>query len=179
VSGREIYQLRDIQKFTKTKIEQHKIPSLADVEEIRTDKFLEKVKSVINNADLTKYIHLVEGLMEEDYTSVETSAALLKIFMSKDNGSEEESFGDTGASQGMVRFFINVGRKQRIKAKDIVKGIAEETGLSSQLIGKIDIFDKFSFVEIPESNAKEFLSLMNRGNIKGKSVNVEPANRKN
>lgn len=180
VSGREIYQLRDIQKFAKTKIEQHRIPSLADVEEVRTDMFLERVKSVVNNADLGKYINLVERLMEEDYTSVETSAALLKMFMSKDDGleSSDEVFGDTGAGPGMVRFFMNIGRKQGIKAKDIVRAVGEETGLYSQLIGKIDIFDKFSFVEVPEANAKEFLSLMNRGKIKGKTVNVEPANRK-
>ncbi len=180
VSGREIYQLRDIQKFTKTKIEQHKIPSLADVEEIRTDMFLDKVKSVVNNNDLRKYIHLVEKLMEEDYTSVETAAALLMMFMNKESATEdsEELFGDTGASSGMVRFFMNIGRKQKVKAKDIVRGIAEETGLSSQLIGKIDIFDKFSFVEIPEANAREFLSSMNRARIKGKSVNIEPANKR-
>ena len=180
VSGREIYQLRDIQKFTKTKIEQHRIPSISDVEEIKTNMFLEKVKSVVNNNDLTKYMNLVERLMEEDYTSVETAAALLKMVMSKESAveSQDEDFEDTGASYGMVRFFMNIGRKQRIKAKDIVKAVAEETGLSSQIIGKIDVFDKFSFVEIPEENAKEFLSLMNRSRIKGKSVNVEPANKK-
>jgi len=83
VAGREIYQLKSIQKFTKTKIEQHRIPSLADVEEIRTDIFLDMIKSIINNDDLSKYIRLVERLMEEDYTSVETAAALLKIVMNK------------------------------------------------------------------------------------------------
>lgn len=180
VSGREIYQLRDIQKFTKTKIEQHRIPSIADVEEIKTDIFLEKVKSVVNNADLTKYIHLIERLMEEDYTSVETAAALLKIVMNKESTVEpsDSDFGDTGASQGMVRFFMNVGRKQRIKAKDIVKAVDENTGLSSQVIGKIDVFDKFSFIEVPEESAKTFLSLMDKGKIKGKRVNVEPANKR-
>ncbi len=181
VSGREIYQLRDIQKFTKTKIEQHRIPSIADVEEIRTDIFLEKLKSVINNVDLSKYIHLIERLMEEDYTSVETAAALLKIVMNKESTAEpsDTEFGDTGASQGMVRFFMNVGRKQRIKAKEIVKAVDENTGLSSQVIGKIDVFDKFSFIEVPEESAKTFLSLMDKSRIKGKRVNVEPAQAKN
>lgn len=177
VAGREIYQLRDIQKFTKTKIEQHRIPSLADVEEIRTDIFLDRVKSVVNNDDLSKYIRLIERLMEEDYTSVETAAALLKIVMNKENHTEssDAEFKDTGASPGMVRFFINVGQKQKIKAKDIVKAVNENTGLSSHVIGKIDVFDRFSFIEVPEEGAKNFLSLMDKGRIKGKRVNVEPA----
>ncbi len=182
VSGREIYQLRDIQKFTKTKIEQHRIPSIADVEEIKTDIFLEKIKSIVNNAELGKYIHLIEQLMEEDYTSVETAAALLKIVMNKETQIESSSsgadFGDTGASSGMVRFFMNVGRKQRIKAKDIIIAVDQNTGLSSQVIGKIDVFDKFSFIEVPEESAQNFLSRMDKGKVKGKSVNVEPANKR-
>jgi len=180
VAGREIYQLRDIQKFTKTRIEQHRIPSLADVEEIRTDIFLDRIKSVVNNDDLSKYIRLVERLMEEDYTSVETAAALLKIVMNKETSTEssDEEFMNTGGSPGMVRFFMNMGQKQKIKANDIVKSVDENTGLSSHVIGKIDVFDRFSFIEVPEESAKNFLSLMNKGRIKGKRVNVEPASKR-
>ncbi|MEN4007372.1 MAG: DEAD/DEAH box helicase [Methanobacteriaceae archaeon] len=180
VAGKEIYQLRDIQKFTKTKIEQHRIPSLADVEEIRTDIFLDRVKSVVNSDDLSKYIRLIERLMEEDYTSVETAAALLKMVMNKETSTEssDDEFDGTGGSYGMVRFFMNVGRKQKIKANDIIKAVDENTGLSSHVIGKIDVFDRFSFIEVPEESAKNFLSLMDKSRIKGKMVNVEPANKK-
>ncbi len=180
VSGKEIYQLRDIQKYTKTKIEQHQIPSIKDVEEIKTNKFLENVKHVINAENLEKQIHIVEKMMEEDYSSVELAAALLKIVMTRKKETPEPAadFGDTGASPGMVRFFMNVGRKQRIKAKDIIRAIGDSTGLSSSTIGKIDVFDKFSFVEVPEASASEFISIMSGSRIKGKSVNVEPANKR-
>ena len=179
VSGKEIYQLRDIQKYTKTKIEQHQIPSVKDVEAIKTNKFLEKVKHVMNTEDLEKQVRIVEKMMEEDYSSVEMAAALLKIVMTREGSdSAAEEFGDTGAEPGMVRFFMNAGRKQRVKAKDIVKAIAEHTGLSSSNIGKIDIFDKFSFVEVPEASASDVFSLMNGARIKGKSINIEPANKR-
>jgi ATP-dependent RNA helicase DeaD len=78
----------------------------------------------------------------------------------------------------MVRFFINVGRKDRVKAKDIVKAIADKTGLSSRAIGKVDVLDKFSFLEIPETSARDVLSRMNGSKIKGRSVNMEPANKR-
>ncbi|OPY29630.1 MAG: putative ATP-dependent RNA helicase [Methanobacterium sp. PtaU1.Bin242] len=180
VSGKEIYQLRDIQRYTKTKIEQQQIPSLREVQEIKTDMFLKKVKNIINTEDLEKQIHIVEKMIEEDYTSVEMAAALLKMAMNKENstGGAEEEFQDTGASQGMVRFFINVGRKDRVKAKDIVRAIADKTGLSSRVIGKVDVFDKFSFLEIPDSSARDVLSAMNGSKIKGRSVNMEPANKR-
>jgi len=149
VSGKEIYQLRDIQRYTKVRIEQKKIPSLHEVEEVKRDLFMEQLKKEMNTSDLQKEIHLVERLMEEDYSSLEIAAALLKLY----NGSKDDAlqisgsdFKDTGAQPGMVRFFINVGRKQKIKAKDIVKAIREVSGLSSTSIGRIDVLDKFSFV---------------------------------
>jgi ATP-dependent RNA helicase DeaD len=98
----------------------------------------------------------------------------------KDDSSQtaDSSFGDTGAKPGKVRFFINVGRKQKIKAKDIVKAIGEVSGLSSTSIGQIDVFDKFSFVEIPQEQAREVSGALQRKGIKGLRVNLEPANKK-
>jgi ATP-dependent RNA helicase DeaD len=183
VSGKEIYQLRDIQKYTKTKIEQQEIPSMREVQEIKADMFLKKVKNIINTEELEKQILIVERMIEEDYTSVEIAAALLKMAMAKESStttttSSGEDFGDTGASPGMVRFFINVGRKDRVKAKDIVGAIADKTGLSSAMIGKIDIFDKFSFLEVPDTSARDVLSALRGSKIKGRSVNMEPANKR-
>jgi ATP-dependent RNA helicase DeaD len=180
VSGKEVYQLRDIMRYTKTKIEQQQIPSISDVQEIKTTNFLEKIKRIINNEKLDKEVHMVEKMMEEDYSSVETAAALLRIVMEKPSNSPQktEEFGDTGAGPGQVRFFINIGRKDKAKARDIIKAIADRTGLSSSSIGKIDVFDKFSFVEIPEASASEVISTMRGARIKGRSVNMEPANKR-
>lgn len=176
VSGKEIYQLRNIQKYTKTKIEQQEIPSLREVQEFKTDMFLKKVENVINTEDIDKQIHIVEKLIEEDYTSIEIAAALIKMVITEEK--TEEEFGDTGACQGMVRFFMDIGHKDRIKAKHLVKAISDKTGLSSNVIGEIDIYDKFSFIEIPEGNANTFLKLMKGSKIKGRNINVEPANKK-
>lgn len=182
VSGKEVYQLRDIMRYTKTKIEQQQIPSIRDVQEIKTTNFLEKIKRIINNEKLDKEVHMVEKMMAEDYSSVETAAALLRIVMEKSSNNQQasaEEFGDTGAGPGQVRFFINIGRKDRIKARDIIKAIADRTGLSSSSIGKIDVFDKFSFVEVPQASASEVISTMRGAKIKGRSVNIEPANKRN
>ena len=182
VSGKEVYQLRDIMRYTKTKIEQQQIPSASDVQEIKTSNFLERIKRIINNEKLDKEVHMVEKMMEEDYSSVETAAALLRIVMEKsgnnNNVQNTEEFGDTGAGVGQVRFFINIGRKDKAKARDIIKAIADKTGLSSSSIGKIDVFDKFSFVEVPESSASDVISSMRGARIKGRSVNMEPANKR-
>lgn len=181
VSGKEIYKLRDIQRYTKVRIEQQQIPSPRQVEEVKRDLFLERLKKVMNNENLDREVHLIERLMEEDYSSVDVAAALLRLYMGSKDDDEQKSgssYGDTGAQPGKVRFFINVGRKQRVKAKDIVKAIGEVSGLSSTSIGRIDVFDKFSFVELPEQHAREVTGALQRKGIKGLRVNMEPANKK-
>jgi len=181
VSGKEIYQLRDIQRYTKVRIEQHKIPSLSEVEEVKRDLFLERLKKEMDEGKMDREIHLVERLMEEDYSSVDIAAALLKIYVGEKDDSSKTSdskYENTGAQPGMVRFFVNVGRKQKVKAKDIVKAIGEVSGLSSTSIGRVDVLDKFSFVELPQKHAREVVGALQRKGIKGLRINMEPANKK-
>lgn len=44
--------------------------------------------------------------------------------------------------------------------------------------GAIDMFDKYTFVEVPREYGKEVLNAMKHAKIKGKAVNMEPANQK-
>ncbi|MDZ4171094.1 MAG: DEAD/DEAH box helicase [Methanobacteriaceae archaeon] len=83
VAGKEIYKLRDIQRFTKTKIEQQQIPSLKDIDKLKADMLLERIKTTIENENLDKCTHNVERLIEVGYNSVDISAALLKIINEK------------------------------------------------------------------------------------------------
>ena len=73
---------------------------------------------------------------------------------------------------------INVGRNQRVQAKDILGAIAGEAGIPGKLVGTIDIYDKYTFVEVPKQNAKKVLEKMKDIKIKGNKINIEKANRK-
>ena len=61
---------------------------------------------------------------------------------------------------------------------DILGAIAGETGMSGRLIGQIDMYDKYTFVEVPKEYAREVVDTMKRAKIRGKSINVEPAEAK-
>ena len=73
----------------------------------------------------------------------------------------------------MTRLFINVGKKDRIRPNDIVGAIAGEAGVPGKSIGGIDIFDNFSFVDIPQKDADHVIRIMKNNTIKGKTVNME------
>lgn len=73
----------------------------------------------------------------------------------------------------MTRLFLNLGNKDRIRPNDIVGAIAGETGVPGKSIGGIDIFDNFSFVDVPQKDAEHVIRVMKNNTIKGKSVNME------
>ena len=86
VVGKEVYKLRDIQRYCKTKIIPQAIPSLNDITEIKADKILDQVQDILKDTDLTKIVNIIEKkLMEDDYTSLDLAAALLKMSMGDDN----------------------------------------------------------------------------------------------
>lgn len=184
IVGKEVYKLRDIMRYCKTKIKAQQIPSINDVTEVKVEKILDKLKSIIENDDLSKMVDLIEERVnEEEFTSLDVAAAFLKMMMGEDSNKSadektSEDFGDTGAEEGMVRLFINLGKNQRVRPGDILGAIAGETGMPGKLIGSIDMYDKYTFVEVPREHASEVIQVMKSAKIKGKSINIEPANRK-
>jgi len=181
VSGKEVYKLRDIQRYCKTKILAQKVPSLDDVANTKIEKVLEQVDSIIENEDITAMIHSIQSkINNSDFTAMDIAAAFLKLYTGmKDEHEEELHFGDTGAEEpGMVRLFINIGKKHKAKPGDIVGALAGESGMPGKLIGSIDMFDKYTFVEVPREYASDVLQAMKNSKIKGKAIAIEPANQK-
>ncbi len=184
VKGKEVYKLKDIQRYCKTKILAQKIPSMEDVAQVKIEKIMDRIGTVIEEEDLTLMVNMIEQQVNEsDYTAMDIAAAFLKLALggSEDNAKaamEGFEFGDTGAEEGMVRLFINIGKKQHVKPGDILGAIAGETGMPGDLVGAIDMYDKYTFVEVPREYGKEVLLAMTSTKIKGKSINIEPANQK-
>jgi ATP-dependent RNA helicase DeaD len=81
VVGSEIHNLREIETYASTKIAHQKVPSISDIEGMKTTIFLEKAKAVVDAGDLERYERLIEPLLEEDYTSLDIASALLKMAM--------------------------------------------------------------------------------------------------
>lgn len=181
VVGREIYQIRDIQRYAKAKITLQKIPSLSDVEEMKTNLLLEKIKLTIEEGHLGKYVSIVERLLAEDYTTLDVAAVLLK-FVIGEKGKEESQkvpgSEDTRTPEGMVRMIINAGRKQKISKANILGAVAGETGISGKLIGKIEVNDAFTFVDVPGEYVQDIQKALSDVKIKGRRIRIEPAGKR-
>ncbi len=85
VSGREIYKLKDIQRYTRSTISLQKPPSLNDIEDQKVNQILDNVKAALAQGQLTKYVAYIEKMLEEttpeangDFTTLDIAAAFLK-----------------------------------------------------------------------------------------------------
>lgn len=78
----------------------------------------------------------------------------------------------------MTRLFINIGKDQNVKPGDILGAIAGESGIPGRLVGSIDMYDKYTFIEVPDDCAQEILESMKSAKIRGKKVHMEMANAK-
>ncbi|MDP4126943.1 MAG: DEAD/DEAH box helicase [Bacillota bacterium] len=181
ISPKEYRQLRLIENLIRTRIRRKELPSLADISERQAENLKNQLVKLIQGDRLGNYRAIVGELLEE-YDSTDVAAAALKFAVEgasaeerMDDLEQELHFGNTGAATGMVRFFMNIGRVQQIRPQDIIRWIADESGISGNIIGMINIYDKFTFVEVPEEYASRVLSCMHQNMIKGRRVSVEPA----
>jgi ATP-dependent RNA helicase DeaD len=175
VSGRDIYKLRDIMRFTKADIKLEQVPSFADVSEVKTTLFLNQIKEVVEKGSLDKYIGRVQRLLDqsEEITSLDIAAALLKMTMKEDKRNEQslDASREKGASRpGYTRLFISMGKKDRLHPRDVVDLIGESTNLPGNKVGDIALYDKFSFVEVPNEFAEEVVGQLGRSTIQGQPV---------
>ncbi len=183
VKGKEVYKLKDIMRYCKTKIYAQPIPSSEDVAQMKAEKIMDKITAIVEEEDLREMINFIEKQVNEsDLTAMDIAAAFLKRELSgadtvPDNYSAGGfDFGNTGAEDGMVRLFINIGKKQKVRPGDILGAVAGESGIPGDVVGAIDMYDKYTFVEVPQEHGKKVLAAMKNARIKGHDIHVEPAN---
>ena len=173
--------------MTKQKIQILSVPTATDVHAKRLDLTRASVHEIlVGENDLGRYRSIVETL-SNDFDVLDVAAAAVKLANEnnwKDSydveipsqiGVKEEgrkprkSSKSRRTSEGMVRLFIGTGRASGISPQD---AIANEAGVSSKLIGSIDIADRYSLVEVDEEIAQNVIFALRSAYIKGKQCVV-------
>jgi len=77
VSGRELFQIRNIERYTNTRIQRARVPSQAEVEDAKENAFIGKLRATLQSGEFKKQDHLIERLLEEGFTSTDIASACL------------------------------------------------------------------------------------------------------
>ncbi|MDD6769462.1 DbpA RNA binding domain-containing protein, partial [Inconstantimicrobium porci] len=78
-------------------------------------------------------------------------------------------------NKGIMKIYMNGGKKKKIRAGDIVGAVCSIEGLTGDDIGIIDIQDNVSYVEILNGKGNKVLSGLSKSTIKGKKLKVQIA----
>jgi ATP-dependent RNA helicase DeaD len=167
VSGRDIYKLQHIERYTRTKILRGKIPTAGEVEERRAEAMVQKVREVLDRGNLS--MALTDRLLGEGYNSTDIAAALFELLAGPETAPEKEieephkkaapsraeHFQDSSpnlrpASRGMQWVRVGAGRETRISPRDIISLLEDSLGLPVRSVGIIDILPGQSFAQVPQ-----------------------------
>jgi ATP-dependent RNA helicase DeaD len=196
VQPREHRMIKAIERVTRQKIAIEKVPTIADLRARRLELTRAALQESLTEDDLEPFRVVVDTLGDEhDLIDIAMAAIKLAHEAGGSAGDEDEipevappreRPAAPGAerpakgqrrpprevSEGMTRLFVGAGRTAGIRPQDLVGAIANEAGLSGRQIGAIEIADRFSLVEVPESSADHVVATLRARTIKGKKTTV-------
>ena len=76
------------------------------------------------------------------------------------------------SDENMQKFRIDVGRAHNVKPGNIVGAIANEANISSKNIGAIEIYDRFTTVDLPKGLPKETQEILSKARVAGQRLNI-------
>ena len=191
---REHRMLKAIERVTKQRMTMEKVPTVADLRARRLELTRAALQESLLTDDLERFRVVVETLADE-FDVMDVALAAVKLAHESGGGEvDEEEIPEpaeaTGRKRperagagadgrrgragtgGVTRVFLSVGRSTGIRPQDLVGAITGESRLSGRDIGAIEITDRFSLVEVPESAADEVIAALRRTTIKGRKPTV-------
>lgn len=186
VTKKERGRLNPIERILKKKFIHTQVPSGKEICERQLFHLIDKVENTtVNESEIEGYLPSIyeklEQLSREElikkFVSVEFNSFLSYYENAADlnNLSSRDNSRGRSSDENMTRFFINLGRKDRLNPAKLI-GLINEQGIGEKVeIGAIDILDTFSFFEIDKNFEAETLSCFeaNTPEFNGRNVNVE------
>ncbi|HNQ73086.1 MAG TPA: DEAD/DEAH box helicase [Verrucomicrobiota bacterium] len=112
VSGRELFQIRNIERYTNQRLQRGRIPTTAEVEDARADLFLGKIRAALLAGDGKRNEFLVERLLEEGFSSADIASACLTLLQAE-SGDEPAGATKSEPPKRAARFDADTRRPDR------------------------------------------------------------------
>jgi len=150
------------------------LPSPADRAQDRSAQLRAQISARLRQGDVDAELAVLAPLFE-DHAPAMVAAALLAISREPSTPAiSHQPSADSPAESSWVRVFVSVGRKDRAAAKDLVGALIKEVGLQKGQIGKIDVRDSFSLVEVSPDAAEQAVRRLTGISIRGRRVSARP-----
>ncbi len=189
--------LKSIERYTKADINKLMIPTSKEVKNSKITEFVKNINETIEEGDLHHYMSILNEI-DTVHTIEEIAAALIKQSLTNESDDEykndinykikseskEDRFvaikkkrkrRDDGRFD---RVFLTVGNKDKVRPGQIIKSVAKECKVKGNVIGAIDMFDNFTFIDVEKEVSKKVVKGLNGKKIGGRKVKVEIAKKR-
>jgi ATP-dependent RNA helicase DeaD len=192
VEPRELAHLREIARQASLATRAIPVPAARDSSTSEITTFREAIRRALREEDLGAQVLVLEPLFEE-FDAIEVAAATAALLrqrrpvaiaptaaapMSAPATAAPSAASSTRAETGpppttWARLYIGVGDRDGARPGDIVGAIAGEANIPGSCVGKIEIRDTFSIVEVQADVAEQVIRTVNGTTIKGRSARVD------
>ncbi|MFI6078518.1 DEAD/DEAH box helicase [Actinoplanes sp. NPDC051343] len=192
---REQRMLKAIERLTGQRITLEKLPTVTDLRARRLELTRTALQTSLETDDLERFRVVLDSLTDEFDVENIALAAVKLLHEAAGGDADDEEIPSPVAPQGgrdarpgnrksgpparsggsdsaVTRLFFGIGRRAGLRPEDLVGAIAGESGLSAREIGAIQITDRFSLVEVPESAADMVIAAVQRSTIRGRRPTV-------
>jgi ATP-dependent RNA helicase DeaD len=175
VTPREYNHLRLIERTAKTTIDRKKLPSSQEVLKAKEKNITKDISEIISANKHAAYSTFIKDLSEQ-FSFADIAAAAFHMAFGEPREQPIAEIREREKTSGNVaRLFMTIGRKDKVKVPDIIKSIAAEANIPHSKIGKIDVFDNFTFVEVPAELADRVIRSVDDVIMMGRRVKIQQA----
>ncbi|MDP8268087.1 MAG: DEAD/DEAH box helicase [Candidatus Tenebribacter davisii] len=181
ITPSEYRKLMNIQRVSKSEIRKESLPKVKQLIKLKRKRIVQEISEIIVAGKYNDNMQVAIDLLAE-YPADQVIASLLthayKDEFSVDKYTEIHEPGtkrkntrrkpDISPDQeGITRLFIALGRKDKVTPQKLVTMIQEGANVDSHLIGDIEIYDNFSFTNVPFEEAGHIIeTFRNKGRDK-------------
>ncbi len=188
VTPRERRLLGAIERAANKRIEPMDLPTATQINEQRVARFKLRIGQVLSKNDPSFYRELLAEYSQETGTPMLEVASALAIMAQGESPlllpEEEELLPEPApmrnnrpskgkrSDDGLVPFRVEVGRRNNLRPSQLVGAIANEAGLDSSWIGRIELYEDFSTVDLPESMEAHLVKALSKTRIGGQMLKI-------
>jgi DbpA-like RNA binding protein len=147
------------------------LPSRADRAQDHNAALRAEISARLNHHDVDAELAVLAPLFEEHDPALVAGALLA---LSRQPSAVSQPSPVASPQSGWAKVFVTVGTKDRASAKDLVGALIKEAGLEKGQIGKIDVRETFSLVEIAPAALDQAVRRMTGVSVRGRRVTARP-----
>lgn len=159
VSRLDTRKLFGIERLLKQKMTQGTIPGAKEVVELQKKRLVGNIANLMNDEKLHEFESMAQSLLELGDPKTVLAAMLKNAHADKFNEDSYNIISESAplAPTGEQRIFIARGKLDNLDPGSLIRFIENEVGMKLGDVGKIDVLEKFSYMNVQVKDAEQIL----------------------